>query len=127
MPGGDGGDDSGRGGYTPAAEMVECSSPNSNADGIDSTEVRTTGGLAFPLGSNGASKITKVEVENLAMVDSVSVEVGVRLCRNGVDDIYLPRRLPLPLSSRAASEMGIWRLRNAQQPVCREDQNSTCV
>lgn len=95
-PGGDG-DDNGGGGYTPAAEMVMRSSrPNTSAaDGTGSTEAATVGGLAFPLGANGGSKITKVEVKNLAMVDSVSVEVGVRLvCRIGVHvRLYIPPSL----------------------------------
>lgn len=84
---GDGDDisSSSRGGYTPAAaETVERSNPNSSAaDRIGSAEAGTAGGGAFTLGVRRTSKITKVEVENLAMVDSVSIEVRVR-CRIGV-------------------------------------------
>lgn len=42
---------------------------------ISDKEAGTIGGLALPLGVNRASRITTVRVENLAMVDSVSIEV----------------------------------------------------
>lgn len=37
--------------------------------------VDTIGGLALPLDLGRASRITRVEVDNLAMVDNVSIKV----------------------------------------------------
>lgn len=41
-----------------------------------SKEAGTIGGIALPLGVNRASRIKAVKVDNLAMVDSVSIKVG---------------------------------------------------
>lgn len=56
-----------------------------NASGR-SKEASTIGGLALPLGTNTASRITAVKVDNLAMVDSVSIEVRKKqLCSSVVE------------------------------------------
>jgi len=52
----------------------------------DDAETGAVGGRALPLDVDRASRITSVKVENLAMVDSVSIEVKtcvlarLRLC-----------------------------------------------
>lgn len=49
-----------------------------------SMEASTTGELALPLGVDTASRITTVKVDNLAMVDSVSIEVKGRAVTTAV-------------------------------------------
>ncbi|CAN0023407.1 unnamed protein product, partial [Ectocarpus sp. 8 AP-2014] len=46
------------------------------ADGVGSMRADTIGGLALPLDLGRASRITRVEVDNLAMVDNVSIKLG---------------------------------------------------
>ena len=43
----------------------------------DSVEESTIGGRALPLDASRSSRITSVKVDNLAMVDSVSIEVRI--------------------------------------------------
>eukprot|EP00752_Nemacystus_decipiens_P011182 g9936.t1 len=52
----------------PTSGVVDASGGSKEAD--------TIGGLAFPLGVSTASRITAVKVDNLAMVDSVSIELA---------------------------------------------------
>lgn len=58
------------------------------AGGVGSMRADTIGGLALPLDLGRASRITRVEVDNLAMVDNVSIKVyadrrSVLLCNDG--------------------------------------------
>ncbi|CAM9828225.1 unnamed protein product [Ectocarpus sp. 6 AP-2014] len=46
------------------------------AGGVGSMRSDTIGGLALPLDLGRASRITRVEVDNLAMVDNVSIKLG---------------------------------------------------
>ncbi|CBN78137.1 conserved unknown protein [Ectocarpus siliculosus] len=46
------------------------------AGGVGSMRADTIGGLALPLDLGRASRITRVEVDNLAMVDNVSIKLG---------------------------------------------------
>ncbi|CAM9955122.1 unnamed protein product [Ectocarpus fasciculatus] len=77
--------DSPDGDRVPSAEVEHESNPPSArrgygnglaAGGVRSMRADTIGGLALPLDLGRASRITRVEVDNLAMVDNVSIKLG---------------------------------------------------
>lgn len=95
--------DSPDGERVPSAEVEHESNPPSArtgymygnglaAGGDRSMRADTIGGLALPLDLGRASRITRVEVDNLAMVDNVSIKVCADF--GGVCSAVQQRQLP---------------------------------